>query len=742
MAVLSAVVCVAGTGDRREDPRACLRSIAAQTLAGVETVVVEAADGPGPGAARNAGAARATGEFLAFVDAADRLPPYALGAMVNGLRASGADLATAAHCAAAPSVPRAPVLGTHISERPELLGDHSAAGKVWRRAFWESQRLAFPEHDGRAAEMRLVVPAHYAATAVDVHTGRFVLGPDPAAAADQAPPEELFAVVRATAGAVAEEAGPADRGDWDAHALTGVLARALRRAADEGGGEGLGAFAEVANSYLDTVDPRVLRRLPVLDRLAWYLVRRHMPDELQRLLAFAREAGPEGLRAHAYAVRHGTRWYADYPFHDDPLAEVPQALYRLDSELDISQRAEEARWDGPRLAVRGRLRLGFLPPDGRLRQYLRARAVNRGTGAKARVRAWARPANAFDLPRGTVTPRRDWGGYELRLDARDLKANGTWRPGEWHVDLWAVNRGVSRRARLAAPGPGAACRPWAAEVEPGVWVRPEWRGDGLVLVVDPLRARIDGHRFDGGGLELTGRAAAEVPDRARLRITRRPGDAVLDVPMERDRTQGRFAARVPLDALTEGFDERRAAPGGPDCSELWDCALVLDGRVEARVALEGDKAEGAEQTGPDRAVAVEHDGPGWAVLRAGLTAPVVAGAEWREGRLRLSGPFPVPAAAGELVLTDPETGAATRAPAAVDGAHFSAVVPADLPDGRYRAVLDLSFADASRQRRPLVVEGALLEDLPFAGTTDGRPFSLDADSPRDPLIIAGPEAMP
>ncbi|MDA2812479.1 glycosyltransferase family 2 protein [Nocardiopsis sp. RSe5-2] len=742
MAVLSAVVCVAGTGDEREDPRECLRSIAGQTLGDVETIVVEAG-GEGPGAARNAGAARASGEFLAFVDAADRLPPYAFGAMVNGLRASGSDFATAAQCAAAPRVPEAPVLGTHISERPGLLGDHSATGKVWRRAFWESEGLAFPEHAGRTAEMRLVVPAHFTAGAVDVHTGRFALGPDPAAAAADAPPEELFAVVRATAGAVAAAAGEADRGDWDAHALTGVLARSLRRAAADDDGAGLGAFAEVANSYLDTVDPRVLRRLPVLDRLAWYLVRRHMPDELQRLLAFAREAGPEDLRAHAYAVRHGTRWYADYPFHDDPLAEVPQALYRLDAELDIEQRAEEARWDGPRLAVRGRLRLGFLPPDGRFRQYLRARAVNRGTGAKARVRVWIRPANAFDEPRGAVTARRDWGGYELRLDARDLTANGTWRPGEWNVDLWAVNRGVTRRARLSAPEHGAACRPPAAEVEPGVWVRPEWRRDGLVLVVDPLRARIDACAFEDGRLELSGPVAAEVLDRTRLRLTRRPGDAVLDVPMERDRAQGRFTARVPVDELTGGFAERSAAPGGPESAELWDCALVVDGRVEARVALEGDKAEGAAQVGPDRAVAVEHDGPGWAVLRVGLTAPVVAGAEWRDGELRLSGPFPVRAAAAELVLTDVDTGASTRAPASVDGEHFSAVVPDGLPDGRHRAVLDIARDDGSRERRPLVVEGALLDELPFAGSAaGGRPLSLDADSPRDPLLAAGPDAMP
>src|SRR5690606_29255175 len=239
----------------------------------------------------------------------------------------------------------------------------------------------------------------------------------------------------------------------------------------------------------------------------------------------------------------------------------------------------------------------------------------------ARVRIRPRRANAFELPRGAVTTRRDWGGYELSIDPRDLRANDVWRPGEWTVELWAVNRGTTRRATLAWPDPGAASRPEPHEAEPGVWIRPEWRGeDGLRLVVDTPRVRITGSGFTGEGagtvLELTGTAAPDVPESAVLRLTRRPGDVFHDVEMEADLAPGLFTARVPAELLLDGFDDRRAAPGGPTASELWDVHLVDGGRVEYQVALEGEDVGGRARVAADRTVGLEPDGPGWALLRA------------------------------------------------------------------------------------------------------------------------------
>src|SRR5690606_7731892 len=141
----------------------------------------------------------------------------------------------------------------------------------------------------------------------------------------------------------------------------------------------------------------------------------------------------------------------------------------------------------------------------------------------------------------------------------------------------------------------------------------------------------------------------------------------------------------------------------------------------------------------------EPDGPGWALLRAGVERPLISGAEWKEGELRVSGPFAAPEGAAELVLTDTATGERCTAPVAADGDGFSAVLPTapdTAPaDGRYALSLVLAV-DGAAEERPLDIDPALLESLPFAGTTAGRPFALGADGPARPLFTAGPEALP
>jgi glycosyltransferase involved in cell wall biosynthesis len=61
----------------------CLASLRAQTLSAHEVLVMDAE--PTRGAARNAGVARATGDFVVTIDAADRLDPEALAAYTDAI---------------------------------------------------------------------------------------------------------------------------------------------------------------------------------------------------------------------------------------------------------------------------------------------------------------------------------------------------------------------------------------------------------------------------------------------------------------------------------------------------------------------------------------------------------------------------------------------------------------------------------------------------------------------------------
>jgi CDP-glycerol glycerophosphotransferase len=98
----------------------CLASIAAQTFRDLEVIMVDdgstddgasiageraAADprfilvqvrGGGPGRARNLGIERASGEFLAFVDGDDMVPPHAYETLLHALESSGSDFASGA----------------------------------------------------------------------------------------------------------------------------------------------------------------------------------------------------------------------------------------------------------------------------------------------------------------------------------------------------------------------------------------------------------------------------------------------------------------------------------------------------------------------------------------------------------------------------------------------------------------------------------------------------------------------
>ncbi|MBK3589582.1 glycosyltransferase family 2 protein, partial [Streptomyces sp. MBT57] len=152
---------------------ACLTSLAEQTMADLEVVLVDDGstdNGPalatefvdrdprfrlirqenaGLGAARNAGVREAdpTAEFLTFVDSDDVVPPGAYERMLAELDRSGSDFATGnvLRLRANGALEQSPMFrkpmekarpATHVTRDWILLGDRIACNKVFRRAFW------------------------------------------------------------------------------------------------------------------------------------------------------------------------------------------------------------------------------------------------------------------------------------------------------------------------------------------------------------------------------------------------------------------------------------------------------------------------------------------------------------------------------------------------------------------------------------------------------------------------------
>ncbi len=173
--LLGVVIPAWGVEDYLDD---CIRSLLAQTHTRWEAVIVddgsvdrtgEIADdwarrdvrisvvhtvNGGLGAARNLGAGRVRGDYLAFLDSDDVLPPTAYAALVGALEDSGSDFATGSIVRWEDGVQteppwmrrlHQPLRRARIEQRPELLGDVFAWNKLWRRSFWDAAGLAWPE---------------------------------------------------------------------------------------------------------------------------------------------------------------------------------------------------------------------------------------------------------------------------------------------------------------------------------------------------------------------------------------------------------------------------------------------------------------------------------------------------------------------------------------------------------------------------------------------------------------------
>lgn len=150
----------------------CLDSVLRQSLRATEVIVVDdgSTDGTaelvrqtaqedsrvrlvhqehaGPGVARNRGLALATGTYLTFVDADDRVLPGAYRSLVATLDRTGSDLATGGYVRFGASGTSRPNLvervhgrdlrRTTLADSPALLEEPVLWNKVFRRSFWDA----------------------------------------------------------------------------------------------------------------------------------------------------------------------------------------------------------------------------------------------------------------------------------------------------------------------------------------------------------------------------------------------------------------------------------------------------------------------------------------------------------------------------------------------------------------------------------------------------------------------------
>ncbi|MFG1750634.1 bifunctional glycosyltransferase/CDP-glycerol:glycerophosphate glycerophosphotransferase [Streptosporangium sandarakinum] len=740
---------------------ACLASVAAQTWSDIEVVMVDdgspdssaeiaaafaARDGRfrlvrqengGLGAARNTGVRHASGEFLAFLDSDDLLPPTAIETMACALLESGSDLATgnvlrfSGHGVRQSPMHRAiftrSARRTHVTRDDILLKDRLVTNKLWRRAFWDRNDLRFPE-GVLWEDIAVALPAHFLAEAVDVLSVPVYLwrereGESTSITQNRAHVkgvEDRFAAVRSVRDFLVRTGRARHLPAWDRMVLDSDLPNFLQ-VLDQADDDFRRRFSDLARAYLEEAGPKVLASVPAPRRVKWELVRQDRVDDLLRVLEWERTA-----KANTRVTGGGVRGY-----HLNCPVPLPGSVTRMRKELDLRQRVDELRRQDDRLVVDGRISPRHLRPRKRIQQHVAAWLVEEDTGRRVRLRVRRRrgPSLVDTGPRR----RKDWCGFRLAIDTAELPAGSSWR-----VELRVLHRGLVRRATLGQPGP-AARRPVLAEHDRGTAVWTEWTAaDELRLRVDRPAARVTGHRVVDGRLWISGRCEDDLGAGPHLRLTRPQGGRDRRYPMIIS-DGGTFDAMIDLDGvLSERWPD--LDPSSLEMSALnpgaeWRFDVVPQ-VGPARPLVVDDGVERGLHRRHGRDVVVSRSASGGLVLREQRPTFHVERVWWSErGHLELAG-APMRPIDGPAWLVVTSRGRFSERLFPIDGERVTVTPEASetlggrlpLPSGAHGFTVRTAAGD-------MRVEFHQAEPLEHA--TGNRTFTFDTDLMAEAVLTVG-----
>ncbi|GAB2847881.1 hypothetical protein GCM10022221_54140 [Actinocorallia aurea] len=714
---------------------ACLDSLAAQTFTDLEVIMVDDGstdagaliaksyterdrrfillhqENQGPGPARNFGVSQARGELLAFVDGDDLVHRDAYTSLIGSLDRTGSDLASGGlrrfgrrgvrHSELHRAAFADDRLATHISRFPDLVADRIVWNKVWRRAFWDRTGLVFPS--GLYEDIPVALRSHVRARSVDVLSGPVYLwrvrdAGEASITQRSGEPDNAWdrlSVLREMRAVIAEEAAAALPA-FDRFTLEFDLPK-LAWAIDASGDA---QAAALIREFVGGLDEAAGRDLPAFARLRNHLLGRGLLPELGQVLRFESEAGSAPVRPYGRLRR---RWLADYPFLRDTGVAVPDDVYDVTSELELTTRVKDVWWEGDVLHIAGYAHIDRIEtkPDDRMRAW----AVDGKTGKRHRcaLRRVLAPEATVESRQSAVS--HDESGFVLEIPVLPR--------GDWRILLELSSGGLKRTAPLNRPAAGRAS--WTPYLNVGVGFRAQamYDDEGLFVRVRRVRSLVTSLSVAPDGL-LTIRGWVAAKGEAALIAT--SGTRRIAFPMRREGQI--FTAEVPLAKFTASRTE--ALSGGGQ----WELRIAADDQkitplVEPSVA-EVRWADG----GTELAVTRTRYGAAAVVVRpAGLT---VTDLRWEHGALVLTGErSPGAAEPAEVVLrrghdrhrlTARWSGNMFRIaldPSAMPGPFG----PAPLAGGTWELL-----AGGPDAERPVMLERRLLPVLPPELRTGGRVY--------------------